>query len=143
MSDHEVKSFPKKRIYKRRSISQTQPPTEPPSSTPSKGLPPEDLAALLELAPKLSPKGQEVIGLLLKVFNEKGELNTDQLLQLISNYNGQAINAPPKNNPNPNPNLSSVISMLPLLTSSLGNQGINPTVLASLVSMLAANRPRE
>ena len=81
MSDQEEKSYPKKRIYKRRSISQAQPQAEPPdSSTPPRGLPPEDLAALSELAPKLSPKGQEVIGLLVKVFNEKGELNTDQLI---------------------------------------------------------------
>lgn len=141
MSDQEEKSYPKKRIYKRRSISQAQPQAEPDLSTPPKGLPPQDLAALSELVPKLSPKGQEVIGLLIKVFNEKGELNTDQLIQLISNFNGQEKNAPAKNNPNPN--LSSVISMLPLLTSSLGNQGMNPTVLASLVSMLAANRPRD
>lgn len=139
MSDHEVNSFPKKRIYKRRSAAQARP--EPPPPTPTKGLPPEDLAALQELAPKLSPKGQEVIALLVKVFNEKGELNTDQLLQLIGNYTGQEKSGPQKNHQNPN--LSPLISMLPLLTSSLGNQGINPTVLASLVSMLAVNRPRD
>ena len=147
MSDHEVKSFPKKRIYKRRSAdrvgteaqAQPQPQLSPPP--PSKGLPPEDLAAFQELATKLSPKGQEVIALLVKVFNEKGELNTDQLLQIIGNYTGQEKNVSAKQHQNPN--LAPLISMLPLLTSSLGNQGINPTVLASLVSMLAANRPRE
>ncbi|HHT49136.1 MAG TPA: hypothetical protein GXZ98_07580 [Firmicutes bacterium] len=135
MSDHEVKNFPKKRVYKRRSATQEKSP--PPS--PPKGLPPEDLAAFRELAPKLSPKGQEVVALLIKVFNEKVELNTDQLLQLIGNYTGQEKSSPHRNQQNPN--LSPLISMLPLLTSSLGNQGINPTVLASLVSMLAANRP--
>ena len=137
MSDHEVKSFPKKRIYRRRSAAQAKP--QP--SMPTKGLPPEDLAAFQELAPKLSPKGQEVIALLVKVFNEKGELNTNQLLQLISNYTGQEKSSPQKNPSNPN--LSPLIGMLPLLTSSLGNQGLNPTVLASLVSMLAASRPRD
>ncbi|HHT06801.1 MAG TPA: hypothetical protein GXZ97_11120 [Hydrogenispora sp.] len=137
MSDHEVKSFPKKRIYRRRSAAQAKP--QP--SMPKKGLPPEDLAAFQELAPKLSPKGQEVIALLVKVFNEKGELNTDQLLQLISNYTGPEKNNAQKNPSNPN--LSSLIGMLPLLTSSLGNQSLNPTVLASLVSMLAASRPRD
>jgi len=137
MSDHEVNSFPKKRIYRRRSTAQARPKPSP----PPKGLPPEDLAAFQELTPKLSPKGQEVIALLVKVFNEKGELNTDQLLQLISNYTGQEKGSPPKNHHNPN--LTPLIGMLPLLTSSLGNQGLNPTVLASLVSMLAANRPRD
>src|SRR5690606_15797187 len=116
MSDHEVKDFPKKRIYRRRSAAQAKP--QP--STPTKGLPPEDLAAFQELAPKLSPKGQEVIALLVKVFNEKGELNTDQLLQLISGYTGQEKNNPQKSPPN----LSPLIGMLPLLTSSLGNQGL-------------------
>ncbi len=137
MSDHEVKNIPKKRIYRRRSAAQTKP--QP--STPAKGLPPEDLAAFQELVPKLSPKGQEVIALLLKVFNEKGELNTEQLLQLINNYAAPVKNHAQKNPANPN--LTPLISMLPLLTSSLSNQGLNPTVLASLVSMLAASRPRD
>jgi len=137
MSDQEVNRFPKKRIYRRRRTVQPKP--QP--SMPTKGLPPEDLAAFQELAPKLSPKGQEVIALLVKVFNEKGELNTEQLLKLIGNYT-----SPEKSNPQKNtsaPNLSPLIGMLPLLTSSLGNQGLNPTVLAGLVSMLAASRPRD
>ena len=137
MSEYEVKKFPKKRVYKRRSATQEKERPQPPP--PAKGLPPEDLAAFRELAPKLSPKGQEVIALLIKVFNEKGELNTDQLLQLIGNYTGQEKSGPQRSHQNPN--LSPLISMLPLLTSSLGNQGINPTILASIVSMLAANRP--
>ncbi|NLY91481.1 MAG: hypothetical protein GX081_07720 [Firmicutes bacterium] len=138
MSEHEVKKFPKKRVYKRRSATQEKPQPQPPP-LPPKGLSPDDLAAFRELAPKLSPKGQELIALLIKVFNEKGELNTDQLLQLIGNYTGQEKSGPQRSHQNPN--LSPIISMLPLLTSSLGNQGINPTILASIVSMLAANRP--
>lgn len=139
MSEPEVNKFPKKRVYKRRSATQEKPQTPPAPPVPPKGLSPEDLAAFRELAPKLSPKGQELIALLIKVFNEKGELNTDQLVQLISSYAGQEKNSPSKNHPTPN--LSPLISMLPLLTSSLSNQGLNPTVLASIVSMLAANRP--
>ncbi|HEY8391673.1 MAG TPA: hypothetical protein VIL83_02995 [Capillibacterium sp.] len=139
MSEHEVKKFPKKRVYKRRSATQEKPQPPPAPSAPAKGLSPEDLAAFRELAPRLSPKGQELVALLIKVFNEKGELNTDQLFQLISNYTGQEKNSPARSHSNPN--LSPLISMLPLLTSSLSNQGINPTVLASIVSMLAANRP--
>ncbi|NLM36991.1 MAG: hypothetical protein GX202_02550 [Firmicutes bacterium] len=137
MSDHEGKSFPKKRVYRRRNAGQTKP--EP--STPAKGLPPEDLAAFQELVPKLSPKGQEVIALLMKAFNEKGELNTEQLLQLINNYAAPVKNTTQKNPANPN--LAPLIGMLPLITSSLNNQSLNPTVLASLVSMLAASRPRD
>ena len=137
MSNHEVKDFPKKRIYKRLGPSQNR---QNAQAQPS-GLPPEDLAVFRELMPKLSPKGQEIISLLVKVFNEKGEINPNQLLQMVNQYTDQGKSSPQKNFQSQN--LSPLLSMLPLLTSSLGNQSINPTVLASLLSMLAANRPRD
>lgn len=137
MSDREVNGVPKKRIYKRRSpVQQSQD-----QQKQSGGLTPEDLAAFRELAPKLSPKGQEIVALLIKVFNEQGELNPNQLLETINNFTGQDKSSPKKNSQTNN--LTPLLSMLPLLTSSLGNQGINPTVLASLLSMLATNQPRD
>ena len=138
MSTHEVnKDFPKKRIYKRLGPSQNRQQAQ----TQPSGLPPEDLTAFQELIPKLSPKGQEIISLLVRIFNEKGEINPNQLLQMVNQYTGQEKSGPQKNFQSHN--LSPLLSMLPLLTSSLGNQSINPTVLASLLSMLAANRPRD
>jgi|SRR5690554_1013955 len=130
MSENEEKIFPTKRVYKRRS-SVKKPDPEQKSGT---GLPPEDLEAFRELVPKLSPKGQEILNLLLKIFNQDGTLNTDQLLQLIHLYVGQSQN----------PALSQLMSILPLLssTSFAGNQQLNPALLTGLLGMLMPNRPK-
>ncbi|NLW56246.1 MAG: hypothetical protein GX050_06470 [Firmicutes bacterium] len=137
MAEREVNGAPKKRIYKRR--SPVQPSQEGPKH--SSGLTPEDLAAFRVLAPKLSPTGQEIVALLIKVFNEHGELNPEQLLELINNFAGREKSSPKKSAQTNQ--LTPLLNMLPLLTSSLGNQGLNPTVLASLLSMLAANNSRD
>jgi hypothetical protein len=130
MSENEVKGLPKKRVYKRRSTV----PDKEFVPVNSNGLPPEDLEAFRNLLPKLSPKGREIVSLLLKAFNEKGEVNPNQLLQTVNLYASQE-----KSN-----NLAPLLNMLPLLTSSLGNQqGINPAVLTSLLGMLMSNRPRD
>ncbi len=137
MSEREVSGAPKKRVYRRRR-------PVPPSQNGQKqtgGLTPEDLAAFRELAPKLSPTGQEIIALIIKVFNEHGELNPDQLLGMINNFANRHQSSPKKSSQANN--LTPLLSMLPLLTSSLGNQGLNPTVLASLLSMLATNNTRD
>ncbi len=132
MSENGVKEFPKKRIYKRRSLV----PDKKNDPVKASGLPPEDLEAFRNLMPKLSPKGREIVSLLLKAFNERGEINPNQLLQTLNLYASQE-----KNN-----NLTPLLNMLPLLTSSLGSQqgqGINPAILTSLLGMLMSNRPRD
>jgi len=130
MSENEEKIFPRKRVYKRRSIGKT----ENEELQKKAGLPPEDLEALRELAPKLSHKGQEVLNLLLKVFDQNGQLNTDQLWQLISFYVGQSQS----------PALQQLMTLWPFITSAShgGNQPFNPALLTSLLGMMMPNRPK-
>lgn len=131
MSENEEKIFPRKRVYKRRS-AEKRGDAEPTKKTA--GLPLEDLEALRELMPKLTPKGQEVLSLLLKVFDQNGQLNTDQLLQLINFYVGQS----------PNPALQQLMSLWPLISSASqgGNQPFNPALLTGLLGMMMPNRPK-
>lgn len=129
MSENEEKIFPKRRVYRRRLSTRKLS-----AGTPRKGLPPEDLQAFRELAPKLSPQGREVINLLLKVFNEKGEFNIEQLLNLVNMYAGQTQNS----------SLGQLLNLLPLFSASAqgGNQMLSPALLAGLLSALIPNRPR-
>jgi hypothetical protein len=131
MSENEEKIFPRKRVYKRRSAEKRG---DPEATKKTAGLPLEDLEALRELMPRLTPKGQEVLGLLLKVFDQDGQLNTEQLLQLINFYVGQS----------PNPALQQLMSLWPLISSASqgGNQPINPALLTGLLGMMMPNRPK-
>ena len=102
------------------------------TSASSSGLPPEDLALLRELAPRLSPKGREIIHLVLAVFGQSGPPDLNTLLQMAGLLGG-------------NNSLSSLANIMPLITSLTGNQsggqGLNPAVLASLLNLLSSNRP--
>lgn len=98
--------------------------TPNPSST---GLSPSDLALLRELAPKLSPKGREIINLLLAVFSRDGRPDLNALLQMAGLMGGDN-------------SLSSLTTIMPLISSltgnQSGNQGLNPAMLASLLNLL-------
>ena len=98
--------------------------TPNPSST---GLSPSDLALLRELAPKLSPKGREIINLLLAVFSRDGRPDLNALLQMAGLKGGDN-------------SLSSLTTIMPLISSltgnQSGNQGLNPAMLASLLNLL-------
>lgn len=124
MSENEEKDFSRKRIYRRRSsvVETKKSPTAP------KGLTPEDLEAFQDLSPRLSPQGREVITLMLKVFTDKGELDTEQLMKLISIYAGRTKHS----------SLAPLLNILPFLVSSSDGQSpsTNPAVLASLLGML-------
>ncbi|NLZ43995.1 MAG: hypothetical protein GX894_03985 [Clostridia bacterium] len=103
--------------------------TPNPSSTglTSSGLSPSDLALLRELAPKLSPKGREIINLLLAVFSRDGRPDLNALLQMAGLKGGDN-------------SLSSLTTIMPLISSltgnQSGNQGLNPAMLASLLNLL-------
>lgn len=118
-------AFPRKRIYRRRSsmVETKKSPSAP------RGLTPEDLEAFQDLSHRLSPQGREVITLMLKVFTDKGELDTEQLMKLISIYAGQTKHS----------SLAPLLNILPFLVSpSQGGQSpsTNPALLASLLGML-------
>ena len=92
------------------------------------GLTPEDLALLREVAPKLSPRGLEIIHLLLAVFGRGGPPDLNSLLQMAGLLGGD------------NSLSSSLATIMPLLTTLArnqgGNQGLNPAMLASLLNLL-------
>ncbi len=118
----------RKLTYKRRSPGK---PNEVEKKDPI-GLTPEDLALLRELAPRLSPKGRQMINLVLIVFDQERKADLNQLLQIISPYVGGSPSTPS----------SSLMELLPLLSSLAGNGnpgqsgGINPAALAGLFSLL-------
>jgi hypothetical protein len=112
----------------------THPPSTGPTSTgltstglTSTGLTPTDLALLRELAPKLSPKGREIVHLLLAVFSRDGRLDLNTLLQMAGLMGGD------------NSLSSSLATIMPLISTlgnQSGNQGLNPAMLASLLNLL-------
>jgi|GEM_PF-2509433 len=133
INEKEKKALPRKLVYKKRS------PVNPQEEEKKRQniLTSEDLELFQELAPKLSPKGREIINLFLTVFDQKGNFNLSQLLQMISLYTGEN-----KSTPSSSP-ASSLMELLPLISSLTGggNQGqggspINPAALASLFSLL-------
>ena len=102
------------------------------TKAPSISLTPEDLVLLREVAPKLSPKGREIIHLLLTVFGRGGPPDLNSLLQMAGLLGGDN-------------SLSSLATMMPLISSlpgnQSGNQGLNPAMLAGLLNLLSSNRP--
>lgn len=123
-------------VYKKRPGTDTNPAGAQTQKTQSHGLTPEDLALFRELTPKLSPKGREIIHLLLSVFGGEGGLDLNSLLQMVSHFGGN----------NSNSSLSSSLTTIMPLLSSLsgnqsGNQGLNPMVLTSLLNLLSSSRP--
>ncbi|NLY89257.1 MAG: hypothetical protein GX085_06505 [Firmicutes bacterium] len=99
----------------------------------SSGLTPGDLALLRELAPKLSPKGREIVHLVLAVFGRGGPPDLNSLLQMAGLLGGDGSLS------------SSLATIMPLITSlagnQSGNQGLNPAMLASLLNLLSSNKP--
>lgn len=124
-NEKEEKTLPRRLAYRSRS-------PEKQVEKHVNGLTPGDLELLRQLAPKLSPRGRQIISLVLTVFDQEGNVNLNQLLQIISPYAGGNKSTPS----------SSLMNLLPLISSlaGSGNQGqggaINPAALASIFSLL-------